>query len=115
MCRNWLNSCTKQSELTTHKRLCGNNDKSVYIPCKETRVKWERYYQKMPIYWINIADFETRYETIVDQDKVQCKTIDVCKQIPCCNGFYIINKSNELPIQAAYYKILSDRIILNGF
>ena len=35
VCRNCLNSYTNQLELTSHKRLWGINDKSVYIPCKE--------------------------------------------------------------------------------
>ena len=48
VCRSCLNSYTNQTELTTHKRLCGNNDKSVYLPCKGTHVKWDKYYQKSP-------------------------------------------------------------------
>ena len=58
----------------------------------------------MPIYSIFFADFEARIEPMFDQDKTQCKTPDVCKQIPCCNGFYIINKLNDLPIEIGYYK-----------
>ena len=30
--------------------------------------------------------------------------IDICKQIPCCSGFYIINKLDVSPIYADYYK-----------
>ena len=53
----------------------------------------------MPIFSIIIADFEARNEPICDQDKQQCKTIDICNQVPCCIGFYVINKLNDLPIQ----------------
>ena len=41
VCRNYRNSYANQLELMTHKRLCVNNDKSVYIPCKETHVMWD--------------------------------------------------------------------------
>ena len=58
----------------------------------------------MPIYSIIIADFEARHEPIVNQDNVTSKTIDVCKQIPSCNGFYVTNKINDLPIKLDYYK-----------
>ena len=47
-----------------------------------------------------VADFEARNEPVFDPDKDQCKTIDVCKQIPCWNGFNVINKLNDLPVQA---------------
>ena len=103
VCRNCLNSYSVQSELATHKRLCGNKTKSVYIPCKETHIKWDKYYQKMPIYSMIIADFEARNEPIDNTDSVICKTIDVCKQIPSCNGLYIINTINDMPIKMGYY------------
>ena len=104
VCRNCLSSYSVQSELITHKKLCGNKNKSVYIPSIETHVKWNKYYQKMPIYSIIIADFEARNEPILNQDNVVSKTIDVCKQIPTCNGFYVINKINDMPIKMDYYK-----------
>ena len=47
-CRNCLNSYTNQLELTTLKRLSGNNDKSLYLPCKENHVKWDKCYEKSP-------------------------------------------------------------------
>ena len=99
VCRNCLSSYTVQSELITHKRLCGSKNKAVYLPSKETHVMWNKYYQKMPIYSISIADFEARNEPIINQDNVTSKTIDDCKQIPSCNGFYVINKINILPIK----------------
>ena len=102
--RNCLNSYTIQSELKTHKILCGNKNKSVYIPCKGTHVKWNKYYQKMPIYSMIIADFEARDEPIYNENNQLCNTLDIYKQIPCCSGFYIINKSNDLPIYSGYYK-----------
>ena len=104
VCRNCLSSYTVQSKLITHKILCGNKNKSVYIPSKETHVKWNKYYQKMPIYSIIIADFEARNEPIINQDNVVSKTIDICQQIPTCNGFYVINKINDMPIKMDYYK-----------
>ena len=104
VCRNCLSSYSIQSELTTHKILCGNKNNSVYIPSKETHIKWNKYYQKTPIYSIINADFEARNEPIINQDNVVSKTIDVCKQIPCCNGFYVINKINNIPIKMGYYK-----------
>ena len=58
VCRNCLNSYSIQTELTTHKILCGNKAKSVYIPFKETHVKWNKYYQKMPIFSMIIADLK---------------------------------------------------------
>ena len=58
----------------------------------------------MPIYSIIIADFESTNTPIIHHDNVTSKTIDVCKQIPCCNGFYVINKINNLPIKMGYYK-----------
>ena len=58
----------------------------------------------MPIYSIVIADFEARNEPIINQDNVISKTIDVCKQIPSCNGLYVINKINDMPIEMGYYK-----------
>ena len=104
VCRNCLNSYSIQSELITHKRLCGDKNKSVYIPAKETHVKWNKYYQKMPIYSIIIADFEARNEPIINQDNIESKTIDVCKQIPVCNGLNVINKINDMPIKMDYYE-----------
>ena len=58
----------------------------------------------MSIYSIINANFEARNEPIYDQNKQGCKTIDICKQIPCCNGFYVINKMNDLPIEIGSYK-----------
>ena len=115
VCRNCLSSYSIQSELITHKRLCANKDKSVYIPAKESHVKWNRYYQEMPIYSMIIADFEARNEPINNQDNVISKTLDVCKQILCCNGFYIINKINNLPIEVGYYKSTFGEINVNWF
>ena len=104
VCRNCLSSYTVQSKLITHKRLCCNKNKSVYVQSKESHVKWNKYYQKMPIYSIIIADFEAKNEPIINQDIVVSKTIDVCQQIPNCNGFYVINKISNLPIEMDYYK-----------
>ena len=115
VCRNCLSIYSVQSELKTHKRLCGNKNKSVYIPSKESHVKWKKYYQKMPIYSIIIADFETRNEPILNQDNVTFKTIHICKQIPSCNGFYVINKINNLPIEMDYYKSILEKTMSNGF
>ena len=42
VCRNCLSSYSVQSELITHKRLCGNKNKSVYKPSKETHIKWDK-------------------------------------------------------------------------
>ena len=100
ICRNCLCSYTVQSELTTHKRLCGTKNKSVYIPAKESHVMWNKYYQKMPIYSNIIADFEARNKPIINQDNDISKTIDICEQIPVCNGLYIINRIDDLPIEA---------------
>ena len=58
----------------------------------------------MPIYSIIIADFEARNEPIINQDNVISSTIDICKQIPSCKGFYVLNKINKLPIEIGYYK-----------
>ena len=104
VCRICLNSYSVQSELLTHKKLCGYKKESVYIPSKETHIKWNKIYQKMPIYSIIIADFEARNEPIINQDNVVSKTIDICQQIPTCNGFYVINKINNLPIKMDYHK-----------
>ena len=52
VCRNCLSSYSVQSELITDKNLCGNKNKSVYNPSKETHVKWDKFYQKMSIYSI---------------------------------------------------------------
>ena len=46
VCRNCLNCYSNQSELTTHEILCGNNDKSVNIPCNETHVNWDNFIKK---------------------------------------------------------------------
>ena len=104
VCRNCLNSYSVESELSTHQILCGNKNKSVYIPSKESHIKWDKYYQKMPIYSIIIADFEARNEPIINQENITFKTIDVCKQIPSCNGLFVINKINDMPIKTDYYE-----------
>ena len=101
VCRNCLSSYSVQSELSTYS---GNKNKSVYITTKESHIKWDKYYQKKPVYSIIIADFEARNEPIITQDNVVCKTIDICKEIPSCNGFYVINKINNLPIEMDCYK-----------
>ena len=104
VCRNCLNSYSVETELNTHKKLCGNKNKCVYIPSEQTHVMWDKYYQKMPIYSIIIADFEARNEPIMNQDNVTSKTIDVCKQIPVCNGLFVINSINDMPIKMDYYE-----------
>ena len=58
----------------------------------------------MPIYSIIIADFEARNEPIINKDNVTSRTIDVCNQLPSCNGYYVINKINNLPVEMDYYK-----------
>ena len=77
VCRNCLNCYSNQSELTTHEILCGNNDKSVYIHCKETHVNWDNFYQKIPIYSNIIADFEAENQPMIVQGTHQRKTIDI--------------------------------------
>ena len=115
VCRKCLNSYSVRSELMTHKKLCGNKNKSVYIPSKVSHVKWNKYSQKMPIYSIIIADFEARNEPIITQNNIITKTIDICKQIPCCNGFYVINKITNLPIEMGYYKSTFGENIVKWF
>ena len=58
----------------------------------------------MPIYSSFDADFEARSEPMFDKDKQHRKTIDVCKKKGCCNGFHVINKLKDLPIEMGYYK-----------
>ena len=103
VCRNCLSSYSQQSQLDNHKRLCANKEKSVYLPCKQTHIKWDKYYQKKPIYSMIIADFEARNEPI-NENVEESNTIDVCKQMPTCNGFYVINNIKDLPIEMGYYK-----------
>ena len=58
----------------------------------------------MPIYSVIIADFEARNEPVINYDNDTSNTIDVCKQLPICNGLYVINKINDMPIKMDYYK-----------
>ena len=64
---------------------------------------------------MNIADFEARNEPVVDRNRQQSKTIDICKQIPFCNGFYVINKLKDIPIEMDYYKSPSGQNNVEGF
>ena len=52
ICPNCLNSYTDQSEVAIHKRIFDNKAKSIYIPCEENHVQWDKFYRRMPIYSI---------------------------------------------------------------
>ena len=43
----------------------------------------------MPINSVIIEDFEAENEPINDQHNNHGKTMDICKQLPVCNGFYV--------------------------
>ena len=41
---------------------------------------------------------------LIKINKKQRKTIYKCNQIPYCNGCYVTNKLNDLPIEMGFYK-----------
>ena len=92
VCRSLLNIYTHELNLETQKLLCDNEDKAVYIPCRESHATWNKHYQKMPLYSTIYADFEAMSSAIIDQDNDRNKTVDICKEILVCNGYHVMNK-----------------------
>ena len=56
----------------------------------ESQIYWKKQFQKKPLYFRIIADFETDNET--DTSSIGNKVTNFYKQNPVCNGYYMISE-----------------------
>ena len=88
VCRRCLNSCTNENALTNHKEKCGDDNICTIRTSNESHLYWKKHFQKNPIYFRIIADFEADNE--VDGSSLENKTKNNYKQNPVLNGYHII-------------------------
>ena len=66
----------------------------------------EKFFQKTPLYFRIIADFEADNE--IDKENVGNKTTYIYKQNPIWNGYYIVSELNNVLKSGYYESVLGD-------
>ena len=101
ICRRCLNSYTCENALINHKEKCGEDNICTIRTSNESNLYWKKHFHKNPLYFKIIADFEADNE--IDGSNVGDKTINIYKQDPVLNGFYIISELNDV-LESGYYE-----------
>ena len=101
VCRRCLNSYTSENALTNHKEKCEDDNICTIRTSSESHLYWKKHFQKNPLYFRIIADFEADNE--IDNTNVGDKTTNIYKQKPVLNGYYIISELNDV-LKSGYYE-----------
>ena len=101
LCRRCLNSYTCENALINRKEKCGDDNICTIRTSNESHLYWKKHFQKNPLYFRIIADFEADNEK--DNLKVGDKTTNIYKQEPVLNGYYIISELNDV-LESGYYE-----------
>ena len=83
VCRRCLNSYTCENALINHKEKCGEDNICTIRTSNESHIYWKKHFQKNPLYYMIIADFEADNEK--DDSKIGNKTTINYKQNPVLN------------------------------
>ena len=101
ICRRCLNSYTCENALINHKEKCGDDTICTIRTSNESHLFWKKQFHKNPLYFRIIADFEADNE--IDGSNVGDKTINIYKQKPVLNGYYIISELNDV-LESGHYE-----------
>ena len=101
VCRRCLISHTNQNALVNHKEKCGDDNICTIRTSSEPHLSWKKQFQKNPMIFKIIADFEADNE--IDGSSVGNKTTNIYKQNPILNGVYIISELEDV-LESGYYE-----------
>ena len=101
VCRRCLNSYTCENALLNQKEKCGDDNICTIRTSIESHLYWKKHFQKNLLYFRIIADFEADNE--IDGSNVGNKTINIYKQNPVLNGYYIISELEDA-LESGYYE-----------
>ena len=103
VCRRCLNSYTCENALKNHKEKCGDDNICTIRTSNEPYLQWKKHFHKNPLYFRYIAHFEADNE--IDGSNVGNKTINIYKQNPVLNGYYVISDLEDV-LESGYYESL---------
>ena len=103
VCRQCLNSHTCENALINHKVKCGDDIICTIRTSNESQLYWKKHFHKNPLYFRIFADFEADNEQ--DGSKIGNKTINILRQNPVLNGYYIISELEDV-LESGYYESL---------
>ena len=101
VCRRCLKSYTCENALTNHKEKCSDDNICTIRTSNESHLYWKKHFHKNPLYFRIIADFEADNEQ--DGSKIGKKTINIYRQNPVLNGYYIISELEDV-LESGYYE-----------
>ena len=100
VCRRCLNSYTCENALKNQEKKCGDHDICTIGTSNESHLFWKKHFHKNPLYIRIIADFEA--DNGIDGSIVGNKTINIYKQNPVLNGYYIISELEDVLESGGY-------------
>ena len=101
ICRRCLSSYTSENMLMKHNQKCGDDNITVIKTSNESHLQWKKHFHKNPLYFRIYADFEADNEK--DDSVVGNKTINIYKQNPVMNGYYIVSELEDI-LKSDYYQ-----------
>ena len=101
VCRRCLNSYTCENALLNHKVRCGDDNICTIRTSNESHLFRKKHFHRNLLYFKINADFEADKE--IDGSNVGNKTINIYKQNPVLNGYYIISELEDV-LESGYYE-----------
>ena len=107
VCRQSLNSYTRQNVMIQHKQQCVEHDIASIRLCNESRLlernwkNWKKVFHKNPLSFRIYAAFEADNE--FDNTYICNKTTNNYKQSPVLNGYYIKSELDDV-LKSGYYE-----------
>ena len=89
ICRRCLSCFEHEHVLKKHKDRCEQQDFTAIKLPLDKQLNWKQHYQKIPLYFRIYADFECNNSPV--ESNVGLHTINIYKQNPVCNGYYILS------------------------
>ena len=96
-----MNSYTSENALINHKEKCGDDNICTIRTSNESPIQWKKYFHKNPVYFRIIADFEA--DNGIDNSSIGGNKINIYKQNPILNGYYIISELENV-LKSGYHK-----------
>ena len=105
VCRRCLSSFTSDLILKKHKERCEQQD--IVLPTfpKESHLTWSKHFHRVPLYFRIYADFECFNQ--IDNSQIGNGTTNEYKQIPSCNGYYVVSELSDV-LQSGYYSYFGE-------
>ena len=101
VCRWCLNSYSNENTLINHKEKCGEDNICGIRTSRESHIHWKNHFHKIPLYFRSSADFEADDE--INGSKVRNETINLYKQNPVLNGYYIVSELEHV-LESGFYE-----------